>query len=29
MMDREDGKPMTSGEGVEFLEKLTRLRTVG
>jgi len=23
---REDGKPMTSGEGVEFLEKLNRLR---
>jgi thymidylate synthase (FAD) len=23
---REDGKPMTSGEGVEFLEKLARLR---
>jgi len=23
---REDGKPMTSGEGVEFLEKLERLR---
>jgi thymidylate synthase (FAD) len=24
---REDGKPMTSGEGVEFLEKVTRLRS--
>jgi thymidylate synthase (FAD) len=24
---REDGKPMTSGEGVEFLEKLARLRS--
>ncbi len=24
---REDGRPMTSGEGVEFLEKLERLRT--
>ena len=23
---RDDGRPMTSGEGVEFLEKLTRLR---
>jgi thymidylate synthase (FAD) len=23
---RDDGKPMTSGEGVEFLEKLSRLR---
>ncbi len=26
---REDGTPMTSGEGVEFLEKLGRLRTPG
>ena len=26
-LTREDGKPMTSGEGVEFLEKLTRLRS--
>jgi len=26
-LTREDGKPMTSGEGVEFLEKLERLRT--
>jgi len=26
---REDGKPMTSGEGVEFLEKLARLRSPG
>ena len=25
---REDGKPMTSGEGVEFLEKLERVRRV-
>jgi thymidylate synthase (FAD) len=24
---RDDGRPMASGEGVEFLEKLTRLRT--
>jgi thymidylate synthase (FAD) len=24
---RDDGKPMTTGEGVEFLEKLTRLRS--
>ncbi len=24
---REDGKPMTSGEGVEFLEKLSRIRS--
>ena len=23
---REDGRPMTTGEGVEFLEKLERLR---
>jgi thymidylate synthase (FAD) len=28
-LNREDGKPMTSGEGVEFLEKLTRLRASG
>jgi len=28
-LTREDGKPMTSGEGVEFLEKLARLRSVG
>jgi len=26
---REDGKPMTSGEGVEFLQKLARLRGEG
>ena len=26
---REDGKPMTTGEGVEFLEKLAHLRTLG
>ena len=26
---REDGKPMTSGEGVEFLDKLARLRSPG
>jgi len=26
-LTREDGKPMTSGEGVEFLEKLTRIRS--
>ena len=26
-LTRDDGKPMTSGEGVEFLEKLHRLRT--
>jgi thymidylate synthase (FAD) len=26
-LTREDGKPMVSGEGVEFLEKLTRLRS--
>jgi thymidylate synthase (FAD) len=26
-LQREDGKPMTSGEGVEFLEKLERLRS--
>ena len=26
---RDDGKPMTSGEGVEFLEKLARIRTPG
>ena len=25
---REDGRPMASGEGVEFLEKLTRLRSL-
>ena len=25
-LSREDGKPMTTGEGVEFLEKLARLR---
>ncbi len=25
---REDGKPMTTGEGVEFLEKLERIRSV-
>jgi thymidylate synthase (FAD) len=25
-LTREDGKPMTTGEGVEFLEKLTRVR---
>ena len=28
-LKREDGRPMTSGEGVEFLEKLTRLRSSG
>jgi thymidylate synthase (FAD) len=28
-LTREDGKPMTTGEGVEFLEKLTRLRSSG
>jgi len=28
-LTREDGKPMTTGEGVEFLEKLTRLRSPG
>jgi len=28
-LQREDGKPMTSGEGVEFLEKLTRIRSPG
>ncbi len=27
-LTREDGKPMTSGEGVEFLEKLERMRRV-
>ena len=26
-LTREDGKPMTTGEGIEFLEKLTRLRS--
>ncbi|MCI4348647.1 MAG: FAD-dependent thymidylate synthase, partial [Thermoplasmata archaeon] len=26
-LKREDGRPMTSGEGVEFLEKLERLRS--
>jgi hypothetical protein len=26
---REDGKPMTTGEGREFLEKLERLRSGG
>jgi len=26
-LTREDGKPMTSGEGVEFLEKLARIRS--
>jgi flavin-dependent thymidylate synthase len=26
---REDGKPMTTGEGVEFLEKLEKLRSTG
>lgn len=26
-LTREDGKPMTTGEGVEFLEKLARLRS--
>jgi thymidylate synthase (FAD) len=26
-LTREDGKPMTTGEGVEFLEKLERIRT--
>jgi thymidylate synthase (FAD) len=26
---REDGKPMTSGEGVEFLEKLAQIRSPG
>jgi len=28
-LTREDGKPMTSGEGVEFLEKLERIRGPG
>ncbi|HYK94133.1 MAG TPA: FAD-dependent thymidylate synthase [Thermoplasmata archaeon] len=28
-LHREDGKPMTTGEGVEFLEKLARLRPPG
>jgi thymidylate synthase (FAD) len=28
-LTREDGRPMTSGEGVEFLEKLSRLRGEG
>lgn len=28
-LTREDGKPMTTGEGVEFLEKLERLRGTG
>ena len=28
-LTREDGKPMTSGEGVEFLQKLARLRGEG
>ncbi len=28
-LQREDGRPMTSGEGVEFLEKLARLRGTG
>lgn len=27
-LTREDGKPMTSGEGVEFLEKLERIRRI-
>ncbi len=27
-LTREDGRPMTTGEGVEFLEKLERIRTV-
>ena len=27
-LTREDGRPMTTGEGVEFLEKLDRIRTV-
>lgn len=27
-LTREDGKPMTSGEGVEFIEKLERMRRV-
>jgi hypothetical protein len=27
-LTREDGKPMTSGEGVEFLEKLSKLRSI-
>ncbi len=27
-LTREDGRPMTTGEGVEFLEKLERLRTL-
>jgi thymidylate synthase (FAD) len=26
-LTREDGKPMTSGEGIEFLEKLARIRS--
>jgi thymidylate synthase (FAD) len=28
-LTREDGKPVTTGEGPEFLEKLARLRTAG
>lgn len=28
-LSREDGRPMTSGEGVEFLEKLERVRRAG
>ena len=28
-LTREDGTPMTSGEGVEFLDKLTRIRAPG
>jgi thymidylate synthase (FAD) len=28
-LTREDGKPMTTGEGVEFLEKLERIRAPG
>ena len=28
-LKREDGRPMTSGEGVEFLEKLEKLRRAG
>jgi thymidylate synthase (FAD) len=28
-LTREDGRPMTSGEGIEFLEKLERVRRVG
>ena len=27
-LSREDGAPMTTGEGVEFLEKLDRLRSL-